>query len=260
MIAERARVVVRRRGVLDVLDLAVRFVTHHAGPFARLSAWAILPAASLCWALGSQISWWLGWTAAITLGAFAEIPFLLHASQAVFTDSVSTRGIARQTAQHAGGVLGARLLGACAIAMGATFLVLPGFWLAIAFFYVAEVRLLERLPVSAAIVRAQKIASASFGEALAGWVFLLAFQAGAVLVFDLAGRSIVVDLLQFEAPEPLWESGGSLFAMAGFWAFVPFGATARFLLYLDARTRTEGWDVQTRFFAMAQRDLEEEAT
>ena len=38
---------------------------------------------------------------------------------------------------------------------------------------------------------------------------------------------------------------------------VPFAATCRFLLYINARTRTEGWDVQTRFAAIAARAREE---
>ena len=36
-------------------------------------------------------------------------------------------------------------------------------------------------------------------------------------------------------------------------AFVPYAATVKFLLYLNVRTRAEGWDVQTRFAALARR-------
>ena len=37
-------------------------------------------------------------------------------------------------------------------------------------------------------------------------------------------------------------------------------ATTRFFVYLDVRTRAEGWDIQTRFAALARRDAEAGAT
>jgi hypothetical protein len=40
--------------------------------------------------------------------------------------------------------------------------------------------------------------------------------------------------------------------------FIPYVATARFLAYLDLRTRSEGWDIQTRFAAIALRAAEVE--
>ncbi|CAN5747553.1 hypothetical protein BH11MYX4_BH11MYX4_30880 [soil metagenome] len=41
---------------------------------------------------------------------------------------------------------------------------------------------------------------------------------------------------------------------------IPYVATARFFIYLNVRTRVEGWDVQTRFAALAARnDLAEAA-
>ena len=79
----------------------------------------------------------------------------------------------------------------------------------------------------------------------------------------MAGRSLLEGLLQSAAPSSGLGSGGSLLAAIGFWVFVPYAATVKFLLYLNVRTRTEGWDVQTRFAALARRaeaDAEEAAS
>ena len=77
---------------------------------------------------------------------------------------------------------------------------------------------------------------------------------GAFVLGDVVGRAIVADLLAFDPPAAAWESGmGSAFAAAGFWAFLPYAATARLFFYLNVRTRAEGWDVQTRFSAIAGR-------
>jgi hypothetical protein len=52
----------------------------------------------------------------------------------------------------------------------------------------------------------------------------------------------------------LYDDGGSTFALAGFFASIPYVASTRFLGYVDRRTRREGWDIQVRFAALAQRE------
>ena len=49
----------------------------------------------------------------------------------------------------------------------------------------------------------------------------------------------------------LWDDGGSAYAIVGFFAALPLVATARFLAYIDGRTRQDGWDIQLRFMAIA---------
>ena len=48
----------------------------------------------------------------------------------------------------------------------------------------------------------------------------------------------------------LWPNGGSLYAIFGLFASIPLCATTRFLAYIDARTRRDGWDIQVRFMAI----------
>jgi hypothetical protein len=82
-------------------------------------------------------------------------------------------------------------------------------------------------------------------------LFLSALHVVAVFLGDTVGRSILEDLLEITAPPSIFQAKGGVIALVSFWGFVPFGATCRFLLYINVRTRTEGWDVQTRFAAIA---------
>jgi hypothetical protein len=81
-------------------------------------------------------------------------------------------------------------------------------------------------------------------------IVALVAPVGAAVLADFAGREILQGLLEVKAPAPLLKEGGSWLALLGWWSAVPLVSTARFLVYLDIRTRTEGWDIQTRFAAI----------
>jgi hypothetical protein len=58
-------------------------------------------------------------------------------------------------------------------------------------------------------------------------------------------------LLQLGHPfGALFTDGASAYALAGYFACVPYLATSRFLKYIDIRTRKEGWDIQLKFTAV----------
>ena len=48
----------------------------------------------------------------------------------------------------------------------------------------------------------------------------------------------------------LFDKGVTPFALAGLFLAAPFTATARFLHYIDTRTRADGWDIQVKFMAL----------
>ena len=77
----------------------------------------------------------------------------------------------------------------------------------------------------------------------------------ATIAGEAAARARLEGVLEITAP-PRVDRRGSALALAAYWLFVPYLATARFLLYIDVRTRAEGWDVQTRFAAIAARGEE----
>jgi hypothetical protein len=48
------------------------------------------------------------------------------------------------------------------------------------------------------------------------------------------------------------DDGGSYLAIAGYFISVPWAAAGRFLVYVDDRTRQDGWDVQVRLMALEE--------
>ena len=70
---------------------------------------------------------------------------------------------------------------------------------------------------------------------------------------ETLGDAIIDSVLQLGQPfGDLWKEGGSGYALLGFFLAVPVVAAARFLKYIDVRTRKEGWDIQLRFVALAE--------
>jgi hypothetical protein len=76
-----------------------------------------------------------------------------------------------------------------------------------------------------------------------------------VTLFDQLGGQLLEFVFQLGQPlGSLAEDGGSGFAVLGLLLSVPLSAAARFLGYIDLRTRSEGWDIQLRFAAWAERE------
>src|SRR5258706_8495813 len=86
-----ARVALRERSLLDVVDLAVRFVVKHAKIYGKVSAIVLLPNFLFTWAAAAYAGWGWGWTVAFLLGAFAQTPFTVLASRLVFEAPVQVR-------------------------------------------------------------------------------------------------------------------------------------------------------------------------
>jgi hypothetical protein len=255
----RARVVLRQRSVLDVLDLSLRFVVAHAGAYARVTLAAVVPAALLSWGLAQAAGWVWGWTATILLALLVQTSFTVLASRLVFSPAVRLRDVLRATASALPRVLALRLLQVALVGVGLFFFVAPGLWIGVTLLVVIEAAVLEGAPVGGAIARSLRLTSAQSAQAVAASLVLLVLHAAATFLGDDVGRAVVSGLLQFREPEALWTAGGSALALAGFWIFLPFVATARFFVYLDLRTRSEGWDIQTRFAAIALRARDEDA-
>jgi hypothetical protein len=248
-----ARVVLRDRSTPDVLDLALRFLARHRVPFAKVGLVVLVPGIAVTWAAAATFGWGLAWLLTIGLGLAAQAPFTELASRLVFERDVRVRDVLRRALGLAPRVLFVRGVQLAAIAVASLFFFVPGLLVAALLFFVGEVVLLERVPFGASLSRLQRLVSGGAGEAALGFLLLLLLHAVCTVMGDVCGRAILTDLLSWTAPEPAWEHGGSLLAACGFWLFLPFAALARFFLYLNVRTRAEGWDIQTRFAAIARR-------
>lgn len=253
----RARVALRERPLLDVLDLAVRFCAAHARDYAKVSLAVLVPGFAASWLAARLGGWAIGWTAAFVLAAFAGAPFVALASRLVFHDHVSLREVLAIALRALPRLLGARFVQAMALGGSLLMLGLPWLWVGTILLFVVEVIVLEQSGVGAALGRANRIASAHFGAAIAAMLLLMLAPVAAALLADYAGREVLETVLEVRPPPSVFEAGGSWLALAGWWCALPLLSTARFFVYLDVRTRTEGWDIQTRFGAIAARAASE---
>jgi hypothetical protein len=248
-----AKVALRDRPMVDVLDLALRFVVVHGRAYALLAAAVVLPALLASLLVAEAWGWVAGWSVAVPLALLTRGPFILLASRLVFEEEVRTRDVLRDSLRALPRLVGLGLAWLVVMTLAAALLLVPAVWAASALFFLDEVALLERSSVLQTLARAQRLATSSIGESLLG-VFAFALLAvGATLLADVSGRAIVGDLLQFRPPQSVFREGGSALAVLGWLGAVPLLATARFFTYLNVRTRAEGWDIQTRFAAIAAR-------
>lgn len=248
-----ARLALRERSTLDVLDLSVRFVSAHKAIYLRAMAPVIAPAFFASWAFAHEAGWAWGWLGAVLLSLPSQAPFTALASRLVFDDRVRARDALTSSLRAMPRLVLARALQLLALGLALAFFVVPSLWVAGATLFLGEVVLLEQSTVGRSFGRAQRIAATDVGSAIFGVALVVVLPLAAAVLADITGRAVLEDLLEVRAPAPLWRDGGSWLALLGFWAAVPFAATVRFLAYVNFRTRSEGWDIQTRFAALATR-------
>lgn len=246
------RVVFRHRSVWDVFDLALRFLFVHRVRYLKVGLVVTLPSALTTIAIASTFGWVAGWLATIGGLLLTQSAYTVLAARLVFDEDVAIAAVLKSALRDAPRTVFASVVVLLLVALGLFFFVVPGLMVGSALFFLLEVMLLERASIGKAFSRAQRIASGSYGEALgAMFVAGLLLVLGTVLA-DFSGRAFVGDLLQFRPPKPFWVEGGSVLTVFGAYVTLPYVVTARFLGYLNVRTRVEGWDIQTRFAALAR--------
>ncbi len=256
---ERAAIVLRQRSTLEGLDLAVRFVLSlDLSLYVKVGAVLLSPCLVLC-ALArywGQWSWWWVWLLAWCLATLMQGAFTVVAGRLMFSEDISGRTLWRELSRKLPSYIGALLVTRVVLALGSSLVLLaPQSWARGAFVY--EAVLLEGAGAREASRRAARFVRYHVGHTLGMLVALVGLQIGCVVVFEYLGQGLVEFVLQLGKPfGDLFDDGGSLFALAGLFVSVPFSATARFLSYIDARTRRDGWDIQVRFAAI---DTKEDA-
>ncbi len=250
-----AAVVLRPRTITEVFDLACRFsVTVARGLFMKLFAIVLAPVLAGCLALRYALGWdWAGvWLLAIPLSALLEGVFTVAVGRLLFAPETGAREVLRayfgRLASHAVALVSGALL----VAAGALVLFVPALYAITQLVFVREASLLEGAGPFTAIRRSGRFVSGRLGDAALVLFGLFVARAAIVIAAELCGAGILNGLLQLGSPlGSLLDEGGSAFAIAGLFAAAPYAATARFLQYIDDRTRADGWDVQARFTAIA---------
>ncbi len=239
------RIVLRPRGPLEVFDLSLALIRSHPGPFLALTAWAVVPTTLLlavsCWTTGGS-------------PALALVPCLLapviHAPATVLAGRIlfSERATLREALAELGGRLVPLALAWAQIAAATVGVLLTCGLLILltpAVAWVTEAALLERIGAARGLRRSVRLASHAAAHAIAaafGWVALTAWGGA---VGEAVGQGIVSFVLQLGQPFGAVTDGvATPWLLAGMLTVQPLYAVWRLLLYIDARTRAEGWDLQ----------------
>lgn len=254
---EGARVTLRPRTQSEIFDLAFRFCAALALPlYLRLGALVLLPCLLACGLVHalSDGAWPLVWTCAVLLAALVQGVFTIAASRLLFEARPRAPGIILHALRRAPALLGALLLHGLLLGVG-SFVVIGALFVWVWHTFLYEAVLLEQQGPVAALRRASALVKHKFGAAL------VTCTGGAVVVVlgvvsaELLLGSLVEWVLQLGRPfGTLWRDGGSPYALIGLFAALPLVATARFLGYIDGRTRQDGWDIQLRFMSIAAAD------
>ena len=250
-------IVLRPRPLAEILDLACRLSCSLAFElYLRLAALVLLPCLGVCLALRHGLGWeWPAvWAVAVSLGVILQGVFTVAVGRLLFSETLSARQVLALYGRRLGSYLGALFLSRLVLAAAALpfFLGLPLAWPRL--FYVHEASLLEGAGSMEAMRRSSRFSAMNLAGILGALLAVLCAQAGFVVTAELLGDGLVQHVLQLGRPfGSLFTDGGSAYALLGFFLSMPYVATARFLLYIDARTRADGWDVQLRFMAIAAR-------
>jgi hypothetical protein len=255
---DEARVVLRPRSLAEILDLALRFAADPAATiYAKLGALTLLPAWMLCLAArwGLDWSWAAVWLLALALVTPIQGVFTVAVGKMMFAEHVTVREIMREYLRRFPAYLGALLITRVQIAVLSfgVFVVLPPLWIWGRGIHVHEACLLERAGAADAVKRSARMVENRVLPAAGALMLLSLVAAGFVGVTEsLLNQGLFDFVLQIGKPfGALFDEGGSAPALLGLFLAVPYWATARFLLYVDLRTRRDGWDVQVRFMALA---------
>jgi len=242
----QCRVVLRPRGPLEVFDLTVRFARVHAPALWRLALWTILPwapiFAGLCWYFEGHLALFI---IPIALGPLVQGAYTILGGRLLFSDHVELTPLARESAST-----GLRLLPLwfmygvfTLVSAVACFYALP--LVQVAGLFVTEAVLLERAHMGKAIQRSVAVAGAGLGHACVAVGLRWAIALWGALVCESLGQFLFDFVLQLGQPfGSLFAGQATPFALMGLLASNPLQSLYRLLVYVDVRTRAEGWDLQ----------------
>ena len=241
---DQCRLTLRPRDALESVDLSLVIIREMRGPLFRVSLGTVLP----IWLVCCGMLWvWDGHGAVIlvplVLGPVIQAPLTVMLGQALFAGDVSSRFAWTRLGQ----VLLPWLTVWVAVAASLLISALSFFalWplLSVALTFSTESVLLERVSGFRALHRSARLGSRAIVHALLGNAIRVALWLWLWLGMEGLGKFILVTVLQFQSWYPdHWEL--TPFGVLGMLVSQVVWTVVRLMLYIDVRTRTEGWDLQ----------------
>jgi hypothetical protein len=245
--------VLRPRGTLGSGDLAFRFLfALRRRLWLSLCCITLLPPIAGCVALRYGLDWeWLPlWTVALAYGSVAQGVFGTAAGLLMFDRQTTVRTIlthfVRRVVPYAFAVAWTRALALLLVPVSGL-----GLFLWVRWTYVHEAVLLEQASFTRAGARSATFSKGHLEDALGVLVLLGGLNVLVAVAVEELGHGVEQLLLLPVHVESLWQAGGSVYALVGYFLSLPLCAVLRFLSYIDGRTRRDGWDIQVRFMALA---------
>jgi hypothetical protein len=203
---------------------------------------SLLVACGLAWWLDG--SWWaLAWPALVA--PLLQAPVTVCAGRLLFGEALGAWDTWREVFGRFGAILLAWIvlgltvllsLLTCAVALVP---VLAGL------LFLPETALLERVGLRRGLSRSVRLALGYAPGALSGALGLLVLGAWTAAAFEASGQALVGFVLLLGQPfGQLWEGDLTPYAVFGLTLLPPLHAMWRLMLYVDVRTRVEGWDLQ----------------
>ena len=256
---EALQVEIRPRTAGHVIALTTRMLQLRARPL--LAAWATcsiaISAVALLLLVWLQWNPLLVWLLVLTFGSMFAPPVVATIGMLVFSPKVKLRDVVSMSLRRALPYWLAFIPMRLATLVAAAGLLVPGYYVWRQAWFLGPVVLLEGTGVADSLKRASRFAIGYHGHVAAH-----AAHAGALLCyFSFTFASLVFVLLKtvIGANVPaidrllVYEHLNHAVGMIGFALAVPFVTMMWFFVYLDVRTRKEGWDLEIAFRASAEK-------
>ena len=240
------RVVLRPRGPLEVIDLGFRLVRERMRPFAILGIIVTLPVfLPLAFATWLFDGHWAVAIAPLVVGPLMQAPFTVLTGRLMFSEDVSLTSVMRDTVAAFPVLAATWILALVGWAVSARTCFYGTPFVQAALLYLPETALLERVSAQRGLRRSFRLAGGHMGISLVGSLARWGITVWCGIVAESSGHAIVSTVLQLGSPfGSLMEGTVTPYLILGLLVAQPAFAIYRLLLYVDLRTRVEGWDLQ----------------
>jgi hypothetical protein len=240
------RVVLRPRSLSETGDLTSAVLRRHPAAYAKLLPWVLVPAVG-SWLLHRFAGWGPDEALLLEIGllSLGSGVYTLLAGDLMLQSDVKLGELQKRYAKLLPGYLFKRVASWVTLVLS---LFLAFGWSA----FVPEAALLERGSLGASMSRSAALLRSTPGRTITWGAVALAIMNVGVIAAELGYHELRSMLGLAKDLDTLSTKQFSWAPFVGLALAVPYLATMRFLLYIDCRTRREGWDLQVQMAALVQ--------